>query len=1807
MARSARQATHLLAAVAGLLLLGMPCMGIAQTMATPEEEYKKLIKVNEDVQPLGETPFGERISLYDGSLSFSQTDVTVTGTGPTITVGREFALHGREDRPDLQQRAFGDWDMTLPQIFTVTANQRNVTGWQVASSNQKAICTQFREPPSVAAPPGDALRADWEPETWWQGYQLRIPGQGSQDLLRRSTANTVTPGVGGLVYPIVTKGNWAVGCLAQASNDPTLEGFLAVAPDGTKYWLDHIAYRYMAALRRPLGSSPLARSAQAGSVFKPQASGDDFVIRREGRMLVSRVEDRFGNWVTYGYSGDDVVDITASDGRHVTIAYQADPSTGASTHRVATVSVQGGASGTRTWTYGYVKSAQNLVYTLTSVVQPDGSSWGYNLDPLNHAFVDLEGTGGTCATIGTPVNMSQTVTATMSHPSGLSASVTVAPLKRGRSYVFQECRAGTNIPAIPNGPGTWAATPNASYGMAIVQRTLTGAGLPSGGQVWNYSYSPSNESWSSDCTSAACPTTIYTDVAYPDGHTERSTFSNRYDWTESQLVQEDVFDGNASTARRRSTIYSYVNPAAQGTAGADARSTAYVHPWGYAPQTRINSVQFEEQAPMASRQVILDPAASATPDTFTWSVGAFDAFARARDVTRASSFGFSVSERSTFVDNTALWAIGLPAQSINLTRNEMVTQTDYDAATATPTARYHLGLKVMDYTFNPQGQLASFTDPLAHTTTLSSYVLGIPTSITYPDKTPDHPNGTTQTLVVDGFGQIASITDQAGATTAYGYDAIGRLTQINYPGNDSVAWAPRILSYTYSADARGMGGNHWVRSVTQGTYAERTDFDAMLRPVMTGKAEAGTGALYVSTRTEYDWAGRKLFESYPVDGAPDRGGIVNGVSTAYDALGRATSKTQTAEQAGVTTTTGYLAGGIVRVTDPNGNVVDTANQAFDEPVYDKPVSVATSDGTTAVVQTIARNVYGNPEVITQGAVVRKIYYDPQQRVCRTFDPETKSEMTAYDAAGNAAWTASGQAVDGDSFACGYDQVASGAKTNRTYDGMNRPATITYPGGTVGVAFTYDPLGNPATAVSTTATASPNTTGTVNWSFGRNKRGLLTAEVLSTGTLSWGIGYGYDANGNLASTQYPDGKVVAASPNALGQPTAASTYATAAAYHPDGQLKSFAFGNGALYSATLNDRNLLGNFTVGTAASMAISEDFAYDKNANITTIHDLIGSGQRTRTMTYDGMNRLTSATASGLWGAESYTYDAANNIRSITNSSGTSTYNYGATNLLESITGANAHTFLYDPQGNTTRRDSQAMVFDLANRLLSVTGKGDYLYDSAGRRVRSVAPSGTTYYAYNAAGQLLWQFNPATNAGTDYVYLGKKLIASTNGAASTSTVPSLSAPSSALVNTAYTVAWTAVSGTTSYELQEKSGTGAWATIATGTAQNKAVTHTAAGTFSYQVRACVSGTCGAYSNQATTVVTASGGIPAAPSTVTATLSANEQSILVTWSASAGATSYTVLPQGSASGTQTVTGTNASYASPSDGGYAFGVQACNANGCSIAKTSSTLVLHHRPAAPQSISVPTTSTGVVAISWPAATYAASYEVEQSSDNIAFAKVSTVNGTSANVLVSVGGTYFFRVRGCNLGPCGGYSPVSASTVSIQPTSAPTISVPATSATGCYAVNWTKISGATSYLLQESVNGATFATIANDGSGNLSICGKANAKYTYRIQACNAAGCGPVSGVASVTVLLPPAVPTGAVITKTVLSSTNIRFVATWDAVATTTSYELTKDSVKVYSGTSRSNNLQQGASPTLTGTYAVRACNASGCSAYATFPSP
>ena len=161
--------------------------------------------------------------------------------------------------------------------------------------------------------------------------------------------------------------------------------------------------------------------------------------------------------------------------------------------------------------------------------------------------------------------------------------------------------------------------------------------------------------------------------------------------------------------------------------------------------------------------------------------------------------------------------------------------------------------------------------------------------------------------------------------------------------------------------------------------------------------------------------------------------------------------------------------------------------------------------------------------------------------------------------------------------------------------------------------------------------------------------------------------------------------------------------------------------------------------------------------------------------------------------------------------------------------------------------------------------------------------------------------------------------------------------------------------------------------------------------------------------------------------------------------------------------------------------------------------------------------------------------------------------------------------------------------------------LNVPSTSSTGSYSINWSNASTATSYTLQQQVNGGGWSTVYSGSGTSKAFSGKTNgATYGYRVRGCNSSGCGSWSTVKSVKVMVPP---------------TNVQIVysgsykimyelAEWDAVSNVGHYEVKLDSSStiVYSGTATSVRIDSGSTdaggPPLHTAY-VRACFANGCS--------
>ena len=609
-------------------LLGFFALPATGQSITQPQEYAKYVGRSNSVEAFAD--FGDQVNLRDGKLIIRTTDIELPGTGPTIRLTRTFNPDGLGQYfHETSGNGFGAWELEIPRIRTITSNTTGVSiyspiDWQVvgATTAQKnARCTQFSAPSRISFP-HDSARG-WEPYEWWSGYHLMDDAGNDQPVMTR-TNTSVRPDL-----LLMTTGNWLIGCLPATTSGEPGEAFYALAPDGTKYWFNYLVYTQADYIEKPLwsewaGGDPNSLRASGKKTQTPTPSlvaDNDFLSRRYAAMLVTRVEDRFGNWVTYHYTAGKLDSIDASDGRHVGLSYGSPGN--------ATVTVGSGATA-KTWTYSYTDALGEVLQQMI-VTRPDGSKWQYALNWQVAAAMstgDLE-TSPTCPydSVDDTWNIDQTIIS----PAGATLTLRTSRKRFGRSYVPKECfNANPNIPdsGIMKYPNEW-------FAMAVTSRTISGPGLPTA--TWNYAYAPSTSSWLQNCpTPASCANTIWTDVTSPDGSRRHSTFSNKFDETENKLLREEDYSASGQLLQIKDYTYATVSM---------ANWTNNPYPWpvqvGNDQQTRTNWQTSGQWAP--ARQTVT----TLQGRTFTWQVPftcgsggispCFDQYARPTKIVKSSA------------------------------------------------------------------------------------------------------------------------------------------------------------------------------------------------------------------------------------------------------------------------------------------------------------------------------------------------------------------------------------------------------------------------------------------------------------------------------------------------------------------------------------------------------------------------------------------------------------------------------------------------------------------------------------------------------------------------------------------------------------------------------------------------------------------------------------------------------------------------------------------------------------------------------------------------------------------------------------------------------------------------------------------------------------------------------------------------------------------------------------------------------------------------------------------------------------------
>jgi RHS repeat-associated protein len=1317
-----------------VLLFLAPC-AIAQVdpdVGTYAGDYSKKISAAREVKPLDENLFGDAMNPYTGRVDFSVTDVSLPGNSALpVAFARRYqfdrwvAPGETGHRPNWMLGPLSDWDIDLPYMharFPLSPQYSPRLGWQTTTAGMR--CSQPNK--SQATP---TVNSGYIPEDFWFGNYLYLPGKGDQELIFVET-QAQRKAQGPHTYRWATKDGWYFSCLPSTANGVEGEAFLAHAPDGTRYWFNQFA--------------GTVRSGEPANKRDGLRSG-------EVRILLTRVEDRFGNHVVYEYAADSdakLLSITANDGRRLTMTY-------AGPH-IKTVS-----DGTRTWTYTYGDWQAGTVADQTGflwyVQQPDGSRWTYT---TLYAPGVIETDSTQCGVPSSWLYAGDMVFDAI-HPSGARGRFVFNMRRHGRTHVPKACRKYTTAPFSVK-----EYVPLNFATVSLSRKELTGSGMVP--RVWQWTYQQVAGRYDYECTGGGCPTSRAVTMTRPDGSFLRQTYGIHYGVNDGMLLSaEQIATDGVTVLSRQNNTYQLSAVGQNYEAGFGSNFRPYADPRVAHHQPLISAlvteggVTYEWRVPMCG------------------AVRCLDAHARPTRTQRISSLGYSRSDSIEYHDDPVAWVTGHVRRRINLDTGIVESEVEFNAQSL-PWRAHRYGRLVQTLTYWPDGSLNTSADGRGYITSFSAWKRGIPQSIQYPS-TQESPAGAVKSAVVNDLGWIVSVTDENGYATGYGYDVMGRLASIVHPTGDAVAYNNTLFDFRALTDADwkppGVVTGQWRQYEQTGNRVKISYMDALWRPVLTHEYDAANiGPTLRATRTEYDAVGRESFRSYP---SSDLVPGSTGTRTYYDALDRVVRMEQDSEIGVLVTRNDYLDGLRVRTTNPRGFETVTSFAAWEQPGYDLPVLIQRPED--KIVQIARHPQFGWPLSMTQrnGANtvshIRRYVYDGNARLCKTIEPETGATVTGYDAAGNPVWSASG--LSGGDYAdpadCSYTAAsASGRVVGRAYDARNRLTTLSFPDGRGNQVWRYTPDNLPASI--STFNDSGNATEVIN-AYTYNRRRLLIGEsVTQPGWYTWSMGYAYDANGSLALQTYPTGLNVDYAPNALGQATRAGSFASNASYYPNGALRQFTYGNGIVHTMVQNLRQMPSE----VRSTGVLHDQYAYDAAGNVAQILDAINGpvySTRNRWMLYDGLDRLTGAGAGMFGGTDNwhrFTYDALDNLKSwkLAGVKDYADYIYDGANRLTSIrntAGATVMGLAYDPQGNLSNRNGQTFDFDHGNRLRSVIGKEYFRYDGHGRRVLNwrhpdsgAAGGSLSLSIYSREGQLMLLWDDQYPKNSEHVYLAGSLIA---------------------------------------------------------------------------------------------------------------------------------------------------------------------------------------------------------------------------------------------------------------------------------------------------------------------------------------------------------------------------------------------------------------------------------------------------------------
>jgi RHS repeat-associated protein len=1332
-----------------LFIILVVCLCFQTKAATTHAiDYINVPKVHE-TYILDSQLFGDSLNEYSGAVNFKRSDVSIEKVG-NIEFSYEMKFNTNfpevpgwlEDIPRIE--------VTYAELVYPVVGELRSYAWKegnYCSGDQNIDQTDGTS---------ERLPSFFDiPKSFFSSPKLIVPGDAHEFLLTNDKTDKHSSD------KFITNSGWSVSC--YVSKETGKEGFLAKAPNGNKYYFD--IHGNIGGVQQKSRSKLNDFQLKIGS--SSEAYTDDtfhqfYANKVSESLFLSKIEDQFGNWVKLEYKPGKYNSFYSSKNKY----------TSNQLHRIITSDLQeitidfDGVKKTVT------KNGQNWKYYFELekfIVQlPTGKKWKYILNWASFTAPDIEGGLPACYL---DYSNASNVTMNVENPTGAKGS-----------FLFDVTRIDTANQY--NSGGTTCRT-----GFSLQQKKIT---FNDKSYVWKYHYS-SNEGQKSDKKieekhklKGRIPDNIdrYLNktitIKQPD-LTSIKKFINRDEksFIFGVVNAIEYFDKYSNLVRQKKVNYQKA-----------IELGSKVRIWGNSStETAISNI--------ISSSVV----ETQTSDKYLTESTKFNSFGQPLDVRKyfvSSSTGLDneVFYSYQYQHDFTNWNLNLLNKvyksKTKLTDSELntyipISQINYSLFSDTsnseeptyvdqmlPSKEYsHGNLVKKNKSYDQFGNLTriELNEKLIGSDTslnryqeFSNYKRGIPQTITVPKR--NNKVTMTATKVVDNNGWVTSTTDFNGVTTGYKYDAIGRLLSVDLEkdSTNNIDWLDTLYEWNDTTNTRTI--SRCILDETKELCTENTTkfttietYDALLRLTHLNQNDTRY------QKFEYDYNNNQTFSSFMTNAVDE----LKGVTTEYDALGRI-DKVSTSGLGFVDYK--YLAGNKIEVIDAEKNKTTTTYLAYGAPSYEQAVKIESpEDVTTDIdinifgqVNSIKQNGYNGSDEISQ---TESYVYDSNQQLCLKIRSDVGVTAYSKNALGETQWIAQG--------------VTSSDEYNAT-----TPACITKPS-TKAVTYNLDNLGDiynivyPDTLSDNVTYSRDNngnittlTAGSVEHTYSYNNQNILEDETLNIDDNSLQIDYGYNALGHKTYTAYPDNTTVMYLPNIYGEATQAKSttndtnlnFATAATYYANGMLEGFTYGNGIKHTTTRHDLSLLpkelkDNLDTSTNI-MQLTYD--YDNNANISTLTDGVDGAYSLSKFVYDGLDRLTSVTGGAKIGSSSLKYDGLGNITQYISKGSTLnyTYDYDSTDRLTKVTGVTGKygAFNYDDSGNITHNGERGFTFNRANQLKK-SGDNTYLYDGYNRRVMQKDASGTSYSMYSQGGTLLYrEKNDFVGNGTNYVYLGKKLIA---------------------------------------------------------------------------------------------------------------------------------------------------------------------------------------------------------------------------------------------------------------------------------------------------------------------------------------------------------------------------------------------------------------------------------------------------------------